>query len=42
MATSPTYLEVLDQGIGEFRTPDPDGYREWVRDHKSRPWLASS
>jgi len=36
MATSRTQIEVLDEGIGEFRTPDPDGYREWVRDHKSR------
>ncbi len=36
MATTPTHIEVLDEGIGEFRVPDPDGYREWVRDHKSR------
>ena len=36
MATSPTHIEVLEEGIGEFRVPDPDGYREWVRDHKSR------
>ena len=36
MATSPTHIEVLDEGIGEFLAPDPDGYREWVRDHKSR------
>jgi acyl CoA:acetate/3-ketoacid CoA transferase alpha subunit len=36
MAISPPHIEVLDEGIGEFRMPDPDGYREWVRDHKSR------
>jgi len=36
MATSPNYIEVLDEGTGEFRMPDPDGYREWVREHKSR------
>jgi glutaconate CoA-transferase subunit A len=36
MTTGPTHIEVLDEGIGEFRVPDPDGYREWVRDHKSR------
>jgi acyl CoA:acetate/3-ketoacid CoA transferase alpha subunit len=36
MTTGPTHIEVLDEGSGEFLQPDPDGYREWVRDHKSR------
>ncbi len=31
-----TTLEILDEGIGEYLKPDPDGYRAWVRDHKSR------
>jgi glutaconate CoA-transferase subunit A len=29
-------MEVLASGIGEFRKPDPDGYREYVRTHKER------
>src|SRR3990170_2246742 len=29
-------LEILDEGLGQYLKPDPDGYREWVRDHKSR------
>ncbi len=36
MATIRPPIEVLDEGVGEFRMPDPDAYREWVRDHKSR------
>jgi acyl CoA:acetate/3-ketoacid CoA transferase alpha subunit len=29
-------VEVLAAGIGEFRQPDPDGFREYVRTHKER------
>jgi glutaconate CoA-transferase subunit A len=29
-------IRILDEGTAEFRMPDPDGFREWVRDHKSR------
>lgn len=29
-------MEVLDEGTGEFKPPDPDGVREWVRTHKER------
>lgn len=29
-------LKVLDEGIAEYHPVDPDGFREWVRDHKSR------
>lgn len=29
-------MEVLASGKGVYRTPDPDGHREWVRTHKSR------
>jgi glutaconate CoA-transferase subunit A len=29
-------MEVLASGVGEFRVPDPDGLRAYVRDHKER------
>ena len=29
-------MEVLEAGIGEFRPPDPDGFRQYVRAHKER------
>lgn len=29
-------MEVLASGIGEYRQPDPDGFREYVRAHKER------
>jgi glutaconate CoA-transferase subunit A len=29
-------MEVLASGVGEFRMPDPDGFREHVRSHKER------
>ncbi len=29
-------LEILAEGRGEFLKVDPDGFREWVRDHKDR------
>jgi acyl CoA:acetate/3-ketoacid CoA transferase alpha subunit len=29
-------LKILSEGTAEYLKPDPDGYREWVRDHKSR------
>jgi len=29
-------LKILSEGTAEYPKPDPDGYREWVRDHKSR------
>jgi acyl CoA:acetate/3-ketoacid CoA transferase alpha subunit len=31
-----TTLDVLAEGRGEFLKVDPDGFREWVRDHKNR------
>ncbi|MFQ5873773.1 MAG: CoA transferase subunit A [Dehalococcoidia bacterium] len=29
-------MRVLEQGSAEFHTVDPDGFREWVREHKGR------
>jgi acyl CoA:acetate/3-ketoacid CoA transferase alpha subunit len=29
-------LPITAAGKGEFRAPDPDGFRAWVRDHKDR------
>src|SRR3970040_2713426 len=29
-------MEVLAAGTGEYRVPDPDGFREYVRAHKDR------
>ena len=29
-------MRVLEQGEAQIRPVDPDGFREWVRDHKSR------
>ncbi len=29
-------MKVLAEGLGEYLTVDPDGHRQWVRDHKSR------
>src|SRR3990172_3896118 len=29
-------VEVLESGIGEFVSPDPDSFREYVRTHKER------
>ena len=31
-----TTLEIISEGRGDFLKVDPDGYREWVRDHKNR------
>ena len=31
-----TSLDILAEGKGEYLKVDPDGYREWVRDHKNR------
>src|SRR5439155_27091702 len=31
-----TTLEIISEGTGDFLKVDPDGYREWVRDHKNR------
>src|SRR3990170_1752344 len=31
-----TSLDILAEGRGEYLKVDPDGYREWVRDHKDR------
>jgi len=31
-----TSLQILAEGTGDFLKVDPDGYREWVRDHKNR------
>jgi acyl CoA:acetate/3-ketoacid CoA transferase alpha subunit len=33
MTQAPT---IIDSGRGEFRPPDPDGFREYVREHKDR------
>jgi len=32
----PPVIEVLAEGTAPFLPVDPDGFREWVRDHKSR------
>jgi len=29
-------LEILAEGQGEYHPVDPDGFRQWVRDHKKR------
>ena len=31
-----TSLDILAEGRGEYLKVDPDGFREWVRDHKDR------
>src|SRR3989304_3263437 len=31
-----TSLDILAEGKGEYLKVDPDGFREWVRDHKDR------
>ncbi len=31
-----TTLDILAEGRGEYLKVDPDGYRDWVRDHKDR------
>src|SRR3990167_2623135 len=31
-----TSLDILAEGKGDYLKVDPDGYREWVRDHKNR------
>lgn len=31
-----TTLDVLAEGRGEYLKVDPDGYRDWVREHKNR------
>src|SRR3990172_10065546 len=31
-----TSLDILAEGKGEYLKVDPDGFREWVRDHKGR------
>ena len=31
-----TSLDILAEGKGEYLKVDPDGFREWVRDHKAR------
>ena len=33
-------MQVLAEGTGEYLKPDPDGYRAWVRDHKSRAMVS--
>jgi glutaconate CoA-transferase subunit A len=33
-------MQVLAQGAAEYLKPDPDGYRAWVRDHKSRAMVS--
>src|SRR4030042_1059489 len=33
-------MQILSEGQGEYLKPDPDGYREWVRDHKSRAMVS--
>jgi len=29
-------MEILASGKGVYRTPDPDGHREWIQTHKTR------
>ena len=33
-------IEVLAEGQGKYHPVDPDGFREWVRDHKSRAMVS--
>ena len=33
-------MRILSEGQGDYLKPDPDGYREWVRDHKSRAMVS--
>jgi acyl CoA:acetate/3-ketoacid CoA transferase alpha subunit len=33
-------MRILSEGKGDYLKPDPDGYREWVRDHKSRAMVS--
>src|SRR3989304_7326249 len=35
-STPVTRLDIIAEGKGDYLKVDPDGYREWVRDHKSR------
>src|SRR3990172_8850983 len=35
-AAGVTLVEVIAAGTGEYRAPDPDGFREYVRTHKDR------
>lgn len=32
-------VRILEAGVGEYRTPDPDGLRAWMRDHKRREFV---
>lgn len=32
-------VRILETGIGEYRAPDPDGLRAWMRDHKRREFV---
>lgn len=34
--TPPGALKILAEGQGDYLRVDPDGFREWVRDHKDR------
>ncbi len=33
-------LKILAEGQGEYLKVDPDGYREYVRDHKQRAMVS--
>ena len=37
-----TNLQIVAEGKGDFLKVDPDGYREWVRDHKNRAMVAEA
>ncbi len=37
---TPRPLEVLAEGTARYHPVDPDGFREWVRDHKSRAMVS--
>ena len=32
-------IELLAEGLGEYRLPDPDALRAWMRDHKRRDFV---
>jgi glutaconate CoA-transferase, subunit A len=39
VANTPGVIRILDEGVGAFRPPDPDGARAFVREHKTRKLL---
>lgn len=37
---APQPIEILAEGTAPYHAVDPDGFREWVRDHKSRAMVS--